>query len=53
MKKSLFIFLVLITLTITFFLYGYYENRSLDIDHQTIALEDLPPKLEHLKIVHL
>ncbi|WP_407391056.1 metallophosphoesterase [Carnobacterium jeotgali] len=53
MKKLAFIFLLLMSLTIIFCLYGYYENRSLDIDHQTIALEDLPPKLDHLKIVHL
>lgn len=53
MKKTLPIFLLLISLTIPFCIYGYSQNRSLDIDYQTIHLEKLPPELDQLKIVHL
>lgn len=45
--------LILISLTLSFCLYGYYQNRSLDVEYQTIALDDLPQELDQLKIVHV
>lgn len=53
MKKFKLILFLLIISTISFCVYGYYQNRSLDIEYQTIALEDLPQELNQLKIVHL
>lgn len=53
MKKFKLILFLLIIPTISFCVYGYYQNRSLDIEYQTIALEDLPQELNQLKIVHL
>jgi predicted MPP superfamily phosphohydrolase len=53
MKKIILVFLLFIGLAIPFCLYGYQQNRSLDIEHQTILLDDLPQELDQLKIVHL
>lgn len=55
MKKlnPILLLLISLTLTILFCLYGYQQNRSLDIDQQTIELDDLPQELDHLKIIHL
>ena len=53
MKKFKLILFLLIISTISFCVYGYYQNRSLDFEYQTIALEDLPQELNQLKIVHL
>lgn len=53
MKKLKSILLLLIGLTIIFCLYGYQQNRSLDVDHQTIELDNLPQELDQLKIIHL
>lgn len=45
--------LILISLILPFCLYGYYQNRSLDVEYQTITLDDLPSELDQLKIVHV
>jgi len=53
MRKFKPILFLLIISTVSFCVYGYYQNRSLDVDYQTIELDHLPQKLNQLKIVHL
>lgn len=53
MRKFLLQCLLLFILVLTFIFYGYTENRSLDVDHLTIKVPELPENLSGLTIVHL
>lgn len=53
LKKFLLTFSLLILLTVSFVYYGLIENRSLEVEHLTVHISELPENLNGLTIVHL
>lgn len=53
LKKFLLKFILLILLVVFFVYYGSVENRSLEIEHLTITISELPENLNGLTIVNL
>lgn len=53
MKKFLLSSLLFLFFVLAFVFYGYTENRSLEVDHLTISVSELPETLNGLIIVHL
>lgn len=53
MKKLAIKCILLTFLVLAFAFYGYTENRSLEIEHLSVSISELPENLSGLTIVHL